>query len=58
MACYSSDPFFHTVIRVRGYGIVNCNPRCTYCPLVPKLDNFDVTDGSPMADASASIKNY
>ena len=23
-----------------GYGIVNCNPRYTYCPLVPKRDNF------------------
>ena len=31
-----------------GYGIVNGNPRCTYCPLVPKRDIFYVTDGSPM----------
>ena len=31
------------------YGIVNCNPMCTYCPLVPKRDTFNVTyDGSPM----------
>ena len=28
-------------------GIVNCNPRCTYCLLVPKQDTFYVTDGSP-----------
>ena len=31
-----------------GFGIFNCNPRCTYCPLVPKRDNFYVTEGSPM----------
>ena len=31
-----------------GYGIANCNSRCTYCPLVPKRDTFYVTDGSPM----------
>ena len=30
-----------------GNGIVNYNPRCTYCPLVPKRDTFYVTDGSP-----------
>ena len=37
------------LIRVAtGYGIVNCNPRCTYCPLVPKRDTFYVTDGSSM----------
>ena len=30
-----------------GYGIVNCNLRCTYCPLVPKRDTFyDTDDGS------------
>ena len=25
-----------------------CNPRCTYCPLVPKRNIFYVTDGSPI----------
>ena len=29
-----------------GYRIVNCNPRCTYYPLVPKQDTFYVNDGS------------
>ena len=31
--------------RKGGYGVVNCNPRCFYCPLVPKRDTFCVTDG-------------
>ena len=31
-----------------GYGIVNCNPRCTYYTLVLKQDTFYVTDGSPI----------
>ena len=31
-----------------GYDIVNCNPWCPYCPLVPKRDTSYVTDGSPM----------
>lgn len=31
-----------------GYGIVYCNPRSTYCQLVPKRDTFYVIDGSPM----------
>ena len=26
-----------------GYEIVNYNPMCTYCPLVPKQDTFYVT---------------
>ena len=30
-----------------GYGIVNYNPRRTFCPLVPKRDTFYLTDGSP-----------
>ena len=34
--------------KAGGFGIVNCNPRCTYCPLVPKRDTFYVTGGSPM----------
>ena len=33
-----------------GYGIVNDNPRRTYCPLVPKRDTFYVTDDSPQVD--------
>ena len=35
-------------LQERGYGIVNCYPRCTYCPLVPKQNTFHVTDGSPI----------
>ena len=31
-----------------GNRIVNCNPRWTYCPLVPKRYTFYVTDGSLM----------
>ena len=31
-----------------GYWIVNCNPKCTFCPLVPKRDTLYVTDGSLM----------
>ena len=31
-----------------GYGIVNCNLRCTCCPLVPKRVTFYDSDGSPM----------
>ena len=48
------DLFSYTVYggpHKGGYGIVNCNPRCsycTYCPLVLKQDTFHVTDGSPM----------
>ena len=44
--------------RKGGYGGVNCNPRCFYCPLVPKRDTFCVTDGSPMTitDRAVSIK--
>ena len=34
--------------RKGGYGIVNCNPRCTYCPNEPKMDTFYFTYGSPM----------
>ena len=34
-----------------GYGIVNFNPRCTYCPLVPKWDTFYITDGLPQTPA-------
>ena len=32
----------------RGSGIFYCNPRYSYCPLVPKRDTFYLTDGSPM----------
>ena len=39
---------FMEVLIKGGYGIVNCNPRCTFCPLEPKQDTFYVTDGSPM----------
>ena len=31
-----------------GNEIVNYNPRCTYCPLVPKRDTFYATDGTPL----------
>ena len=31
-----------------GYGIVDFNPKSTYLTLVPKRDNFYVTDGLPM----------
>ena len=30
-----------------GFGIVNYNPRRTYCPLVPKQYTFNATKGSP-----------
>ena len=30
-----------------GFGIVNYNPRHTYCPLVPKQYTFSATKGSP-----------
>ena len=30
-----------------GFGIVNYNPRCAYCPLVPKQYTFSATKGSP-----------
>ena len=30
-----------------GFGIVNFNPRRTYCPLVPKQYTFSATKGSP-----------
>ena len=43
-----------------GYGIVNYNPRRTYCPLVPKRapkrDTFYVTDGSPQFMTTCIIK--
>ena len=31
-----------------GNEFVNYNPRCTYCPLVPKRDTFYATDGTPL----------
>ena len=33
-----------------GFGIVNYNPRHTYCPLVPKQYTFNATKGSPQLD--------
>ena len=30
-----------------GFGIVNQNPRRTYCPLVPKQYTFSATKASP-----------
>ena len=30
-----------------AFGIVNYNPRRTYCPLVPKQYTFCTTNGSP-----------
>ena len=38
-----------------GYGIVNCNPRCTYCPLVPKRNTFHLTDGLPMMEKGSEL---
>ena len=40
---------FMEVPHKGGYGIVNYNPRRTYCPLVPKRDTFYVTNGSPQS---------
>ena len=31
-----------------GKEILNYNPICTYCPLVPKRDTFNATDGTPL----------
>ena len=33
-----------------GFGIVNYNPRCTYCPLVPKQYTFNAIKGSPQSE--------
>ena len=30
-----------------GFGIVNYNPSCTYCPLAPKQHIFSATKGLP-----------
>ena len=32
-----------------GFGIVNYNPRRTYCPLVPKQYTYSATKCSPQA---------
>ena len=34
--------------RKDGYGIINCYPWGSYCPLMLKGTHFYVTDGSPM----------
>ena len=38
-----------------GFGIVNYNPRRTYCPLVQKLYTFNATKGSPQSVKWGSI---
>ena len=38
------------------FWIVNCNPRCTYSPLVPKRDTFYVTDVSPMTRINEQLQ--
>ena len=41
-----------------GFGIVNYNPRCTYCPLVPKQYTFNATKGSSKGSQRKLFKNY
>ena len=41
------DSWRYLIICI-GNEIVNYNPRCTYCPLVPKRDTFYATDGTPL----------
>ena len=43
------SPKSSNLVLIRAGWQRDCNPRCTYCPLLPKRDTFYSTDGSPMA---------
>ena len=38
---------FYVGLHKGGFGIVNYNPRRTYCPRVPNQYTFSATKGSP-----------